>query len=127
MTSVEVVPWRREWTRMFEVERGRLATVFDGTRHMIEHIGSTSVDGLAAKPIIDVLVGVERLEEVETRITALEGLGYEYVPEYESEIPDRRYFRRPRVRPRTFHVHCVKRGGPGKATFIREILEEMES
>ena len=111
MTSVDVVPWRREWARMFEVERGRLVTVFDGTDYTIEHIGSTSVDGLGAKPIIDVLVGVERLEEVETRIPTLEGLGYEYVPEYESEIPDRRYFRRPRARPRTSHVHCVRRGG----------------
>lgn len=111
MTIVDVVPSRVEWAEMFEVERGRLATIFDGVDHTIEHIGSTSVPGLAAKPIIDVLVGVATLEEVETRIPELEALGYEYVPEYESEIPDRRYFRRPRARPRTFHVHCVRRGG----------------
>jgi len=111
MTSVQLVPWRATWARMFDAERDRLAAVFGGVDHTIEHIGSTSVVGLAAKPIIDVMVGVETLEDVEARISALEALGFEYVPGYESEIPDRRYFRRPHARPRTFHVHCVQRGG----------------
>jgi GrpB-like predicted nucleotidyltransferase (UPF0157 family) len=38
-------------------------------------------------------------------------LGYEYVPKYEAALPDRRYFRKPKDRPRTHHVHIVERGG----------------
>lgn len=77
---------------------------------MIEHVGSTAVPGLAAKPIIDIMVGLSGLAQAEARVDALEVLGYEYVPEYEDELPDRRYFRRPATRPRTHHLHCVERG-----------------
>jgi GrpB-like predicted nucleotidyltransferase (UPF0157 family) len=109
--TVRVVAWRSEWPELFARERARLATVFDGPGERIEHVGSTSVAGLAAKPIIDIMVGVKALDDVEARIGALEALGYQYVPEYESEIPERRYFRRPHRRPRTHHVHCVVLGG----------------
>ncbi len=109
--AVRVVEYRTEWVADFEAERDRLAEVFSGSGAAIEHIGSTAVPGLAAKPIIDVLVGVERLEDAEVRIEPLRALGYEYVPEYEREIPDRRYFRRPSRRPRTHHLHCVEHGG----------------
>jgi len=111
MPRLRVVPWSADWARMFEVERGRLATVFDRPGEVVEHIGSTAVEGLAAKPIIDIVVGVETLADAEARIPVLESLGYEYVPGYESELPDRRYFRRPRTRPRTYHLHCLERGG----------------
>jgi len=60
----------------------------------IEHVGSTAVPGLGAKPIIDILVGLRRLQDATALIRPLERLGYEYVPEYDSEIPDRRYFRK---------------------------------
>jgi GrpB-like predicted nucleotidyltransferase (UPF0157 family) len=77
---------------------------------MIEHVGSTAVPGLGAKPVIDVLIGVPILIEVERRIPALEAAGYEYVQEYEQQLPDRRYFRKPRFGARAFHVHCVVTG-----------------
>lgn len=56
-------------------------------------MGSTSVPGLSAKPILDVLVSVPNLAEAEQLAPRLEGLGYEFRPE--EEIPDRHYFRRP--------------------------------
>ena len=74
-------------------------------------IGSTAVPGLGAKPILDIMVGVSDLAKVEARITDLETAGYEYVPEYEAELPDRRYFRKPRTGTRRFHLHCVRLGG----------------
>jgi GrpB-like predicted nucleotidyltransferase (UPF0157 family) len=85
--------------------------VFAGSEAVIEHVGSTSVPGLGAKPVIDILVGVPVLVEVEDRIPALEAAGYEYAQEYEKQRPDRRYFRKPRLGPRAFHVHCVVTGG----------------
>ena len=66
--------------------------------------------GLTAKPIIDILLGASSLLEVEARIPELEAQGYQYVPEYESELPERRYLRKPRVGTRTRHLHCVLHG-----------------
>jgi len=108
--SVVVVDYRVQWVDLFEAERDRLATVFRAVDVHIEHIGSTSIPGLAAKPIIDICVGLDDLRHAEDRIGLLESQGYQYVPEYEVVIPDRRYFRRPAERPRTHHVHCCVKG-----------------
>ena len=108
---VTVVPYDPEWPRRFERERALIARALHGSDASIEHIGSTAVPELGAKPIIDILVGVSALSVVESRIPDLEAEGYEYVPKYEAQIPDRRYFRKPIVRPRTHHLHCVVRDG----------------
>jgi len=111
MRTFRVDPYRPEWVRDFEEERARLIRVFPEWA-VVEHIGSISVPRMVAKPIIDICVGLSALAEAEARIRSLEAIGYEYVPQYEDEIPDRRYFRRPSVPPRTHHLHCVVRGGP---------------
>jgi GrpB-like predicted nucleotidyltransferase (UPF0157 family) len=107
---VTVVPYDPAWPGRFDEERRALAAVFVGSDAVIEHIGSTAVPGLGAKPVIDIMVGVPVLVAVDDRIPALEAAGYEYVQEYEQQLPDRRYFRKPRLGPRAFHVHCVVRG-----------------
>ncbi len=107
---VVIVPYDPDWPRRFQVERSALAAVFAGTEAVIEHVGSTAVPGLGAKPVIDIMVGVADLVDVERRIPALEAAGYEYVPQYETQLPARRYFRKPRVGSRAFHVHCVIAG-----------------
>ena len=104
---VNVVPYDPDWPRRFDEERRLLAAVFAGSDVAIEHVGSTAVPGLGAKPIIDILIGVPMLVEVEDRMSSLVAAGYEYVPEYEKQLPDRRYFRKPRFGLRTFHLHCV--------------------
>lgn len=107
---VIVVAYDPDWPRRFADERCVLAAVFAGSEAAIEHVGSTAVPGLGAKPVIDVMVGLPALVEVERRIPALEAAGYEYVPAYEKQLPERRYFRNPRLGPRAFHVHCVVTG-----------------
>lgn len=107
---VTISPYNPEWPRRFTEEAAVLGTVFADGNVVIEHIGSTSVVGLGAKPIIDIMVGLERLADAESRIAVLEAVGYEYVPKYEAQLPDRRYFRKPRFSPRTYHVHCVVKG-----------------
>lgn len=107
---VIVVPYDPDWPRRFEQERAVLATIFAGTEADIEHVGSTAVPGLGAKPVIDVLIGLSHLADAANCIAALEAAGYEYVQKYEKELPERRYFRRPRVGPRAYHVHCVVKG-----------------
>lgn len=108
----QLVEWSEQWSAVFTEERARLHEVFVGTGARIEHVGSTSVPGLCAKPIIDICIGVATLSVAEERIDAMTDLGYEYVPEYEAEIPDRRYFRRPHTKPRTHHVHACVLDGP---------------
>jgi GrpB-like predicted nucleotidyltransferase (UPF0157 family) len=107
---VVIVSYNPEWRPEFEQERARLAETFVSTNAVIEHIGSTAVPGLAAKPVIDIMVGVAALSEAEARIDSLRAHGYEYVAAYEEQLPQRRYFRKPLAEPRTHHLHCVIRG-----------------
>ncbi len=103
---VELVDHDPTWAELFEDERNRLAGIFDGQAVGIEHIGSTSVPGLCAKPIVDVLVGLRELELSDEQISAMQALGYEYLGEY--GLPGRLFFRKV---PRTHHVHVVAHGG----------------
>ena len=74
-----VVPYDPEWPRRFETERARLEAVLaPWLEQGIHHIGSTSVPGLAAKPIIDMLAGVRDLEEARAAFEPLQALGYRY-------------------------------------------------
>lgn len=107
---IQMAPYDSNWPAQFEEARESLRRVFPPSLAVIEHVGSTAVPGLGAKPVIDIMVGVPQLSAVESRIAALENLGYQYVPEYEAQLPDRRYFRKPRQRPRTHHLHAVVRG-----------------
>jgi GrpB-like predicted nucleotidyltransferase (UPF0157 family) len=107
---VNVVPYDPDWPRRFAQECAVLCAVFAGSEAAIEHVGSTAVPGLGAKPVIDVMVGLSQLAEAEGRIAALETAGYEYVQKYEGQLPERRYFRKPWLGPRAYHLHCVVKG-----------------
>lgn len=111
MKNIYIVPYDPDWPTRFRREYEPLADVFRDEPAAIEHVGSTAVPGLGAKPIIDIMVGVSALKHVGERIAHLLALDYAYVPEYEVELPDRRYFRKPRAGPRSYHLHCVVRGG----------------
>ena len=91
----------------FEAERLVLAQAFESVSCVIEHVGSTAVPELAAKPIIDIMLGVHSLADIEARIETMGMLDYEYMPQHENVMPERRYFAKPVVRPRYFHVHAV--------------------
>ncbi|MHC4127843.1 MAG: GrpB family protein [Planctomycetota bacterium] len=108
---VVIVPYDSDWPRQFEQERRLLAGVVPGPGAVIVHIGSTAVPGLGGKPVIDIMMGVPALADVERRIPDLEAQGYEYVPEFEVQLPERRYFRKPRAAAPTHHLHCVVTGG----------------
>jgi GrpB-like predicted nucleotidyltransferase (UPF0157 family) len=105
---VVIVDWRAAWAERFAEQRERLLAHFAPGEAVVEHVGSTAVPGLAAKPIVDMMLGVRRLADVERRIPALEADGWEYVPEHEAVLPERRFFARPSPRPRTHHLHAVE-------------------
>ena len=105
--AVRVVPYSEAWPSEFAAVRAELLAAFRDDTILIEHIGSTSVPGLCAKPVIDVLVGASSLENIEVAIPRLAAAQYEYVNKYEVEIPTRRYFVRQESRGPRVHVHAV--------------------
>jgi GrpB-like predicted nucleotidyltransferase (UPF0157 family) len=108
---VLIVPYDPAWPEAFRAERALLAAALGSDRFRFEHIGSTAVPGLGAKPVLDILLGAPALSEIDAAIGRIEALGYVYVPEYEREIPDRRFFRKDMNGLRTHHVHAVETDG----------------
>jgi len=111
--SVRIVDYDSRWPVMFVKERDRILRVSAGEVIAIEHVGSTAVPGLGAKPIVDIMAAVRKLSDAEECVKPLRRIGYEYVPEYEREMPERRYFRKgPEGIPnRHFHLHMVEHDG----------------
>jgi GrpB-like predicted nucleotidyltransferase (UPF0157 family) len=112
VNRVEVVPYSDLWPLLYEQEAEQIRAALGGTLRLIEHVGSTAVPGLAAKPVVDIALSLESFDELD--VGALEELGYEYVPEFEDELPNRRYFRRP-----GFHVHAYEREHDEFLDFLR--------
>lgn len=108
--AITILPYEARWPEQFEVERQALCRLLAPLDVRIEHIGSTAVTGLSAKPIIDVMLGCAHMEEFTTCIPILERHAWEYVPEHEEEFPDRRFLAKPRSEPRQFHLHAVEMG-----------------
>jgi len=104
---IEIVEYDPQWLLLFEAERARVATALGAVVESIEHIGSTSVPNLCAKPIIDILVTVARLRNGELYVESLKGLGYTFFPALGNA--DRHMFGR--GRPHSHHLHIVERGG----------------
>ncbi len=100
-------PYCEDWPQHYLQVRQELIGVFAPLSVEIQHIGSTSVPGLVAKPVIDVLLGAPGLNQVESRIPDLDALGYRYVSKYERELPMRRYFVRPAAITPRIHLHAV--------------------
>ncbi|WP_248929663.1 GrpB family protein [Paenibacillus hamazuiensis] len=108
--QVIVSEYNPEWALEYEREKDKIAAALDDIRLSVEHIGSTSVPGLGAKPVIDMMVGVEHLDLIEQRhIDALNRIEYEYVPK--PDFPERRFFRRGAWRAGTHHLHIYAYGG----------------
>ena len=109
--KVEVVPPDRNWYNLFQAESQQLSLALGDNSIAIHHIGSTSIDTIYAKPIIDILVEVKDIEKVDPLNTAIEALGY--VSMGELGITGRRFFRKDnRVGIRTHHLHVFEVGSP---------------
>jgi GrpB-like predicted nucleotidyltransferase (UPF0157 family) len=80
--AIVVVDHDPRWPRLYEEESRRIADALDDAVVELEHIGSTAVPGLAAKPIVDILAGLRTLELRPGAIQAMEELGYEFLGEY---------------------------------------------
>jgi GrpB-like predicted nucleotidyltransferase (UPF0157 family)/uncharacterized protein YhfF len=108
---VTLVEYSPEWPLQFSAEARAIVSAFAADRVCVEHIGSTAVAGLDAKPIIDILLGAESLAQIESHIPDLERIGYRYISDFEDQLPQRRYFVKPDRADARFHVHAVELGG----------------
>jgi GrpB-like predicted nucleotidyltransferase (UPF0157 family) len=102
---VRIHPYDPSWPARFEEERALLAaTIGDWVVGGIHHVGSTAVPGLAAKPTIDILVGVADLESSRTCFEPLARIGYQYAPFRPDEM---HWFCKPDPSRRTHHLHLI--------------------
>ncbi len=107
---IHVVPYDSTWPAKFEAERVCLEPLLAPWRcGPIEHIGSTAVLGLCAKPVIDVMVGVTSLTESEPAKDTLLRAGYLYA-EYKTDVMH--WFCKPSSEMRTHHLHLIPFGSP---------------
>lgn len=89
--KVNISPYKSEWKEMFLSLNNELSNLLSKVSPKIEHIGSTSIEGLWAKPIIDILVGVNESVLDET-ISLLYPAPYIYIEAFTNEMPERRFF-----------------------------------
>lgn len=109
--EVKVVPPDPRWPGMFADESRRITHALGDNAVRSHHIGSTSIDDVVAKPIIDILMEVKDIHAVDHRTDLMVALGYESMGEF--GIPGRRYFRRDNdAGVRTHHVHVFGEGSP---------------
>jgi GrpB-like predicted nucleotidyltransferase (UPF0157 family) len=94
------------WANEFELEKARIADAIGVHVLDVQHFGSTAIPGVPAKPILDILVGVEDFDDAATCVAPLEKIGYRY--RHEHGIPRRHYF--VRGDSRTHHLHMVEMG-----------------
>lgn len=106
--KIEVVAYDPLWPAQFESERSAIASHLGDILEQAHHIGSTAVEGMPAKPIIDIILEVRSLESLDKATSKLEFLGYEAMGEL--GIPGRRYFRKGGFY-RTHQIHAFKTGG----------------
>jgi GrpB-like predicted nucleotidyltransferase (UPF0157 family) len=107
---VELVAHDPSWADQAAREGVRLSIALGDALIVVEHMGSTAIPGIAAKPIIDLFPVVTSLEALALKRPAIEALGYEW--RGESGIPGRRYCTRDENGVRRFHVHCFEADSP---------------
>ena len=110
-----LVDYDPEWPREFARERERIVAALGGQAKAVEHYGSTSVPSMRAKPIIDILVGID-LTAWEACRAPLEGIGYQYWPE--AGVDGHRIFVRGGTE-RTHLLHLVQYHGPEWGSNLR--------
>jgi GrpB-like predicted nucleotidyltransferase (UPF0157 family) len=116
-----VAPYDPEWPNLFQSLGRQLRTGLQELADRIDHIGSTSISGMAAKPIVDIQISVPNLEPIGPYKAVLESLGFVWQP----DNPDltKRYFREGPVTRRT-HIHVRQSGSWGEqfALLFRDYL-----
>jgi GrpB-like predicted nucleotidyltransferase (UPF0157 family) len=108
---IELQPYHPSWPARFRVESEVLRVALNTLSPLIEHIGSTAVPGLAAKPVIDMMVGLSDPAAVDEQADRLANFGYRLINGIETVQPGRRLLVRTVRGVRTHQVHVVEAFG----------------
>ncbi len=100
-----VSPYREEWKNLFEIEKRDIEKAIGDYIEDIQHVGSTSIPGMPAKPILDIAIAVKNFEEARICIEPLCKMGYTF--KGENGIPRRHYFLK--GEPCTHHIHLLEK------------------
>jgi len=108
--EIHIVPYDPSWVQKFEAEKKLLertlgSWVYDG----IHHVGSTSIPGIDAKPIVDILIGVKSLKDAQQCIPVLEKIGYSYYPYRPYDMV---WFCKPSPAHREYHLQLMEPTNP---------------
>lgn len=106
--EVRLVPHQPEWTSLFAQERDLLASLLGPAALRVEHVGSTAVPDLVAKPVIDIAVAVPSLAVIQSWPAILQGQGYEFFGDREGW--GEQFFAKGPDEMRTFYLHVVPIG-----------------
>jgi len=114
---INIVPYDSGWPRRFEAEAVLLRMALGDLALRIDHVGSTAVPGLAAKPVIDIQVSVVSLEPSRAFRELLSTVGYAHINigAFDSVYP---FFQKPQEWPSTHHVHLCRHGSHEERTHL---------
>ncbi len=107
-----VVEYDPQWPILFEQEKASIIAALGNRLLIVEHLGSTAVPGLMAKPVIDIGVGIRNLAEATGLMPGIESLGYVYEPALEQLLPERRFFWKGVPALHTYHLHLAEIDNP---------------
>lgn len=106
--KIELSDYNPAWVQLFNAEKELILKDFPEESIFIEHIGSTAIPGLKAKPVIDILAGLKALPgEMKTIADHLKTRGYGYIEKYNTLMPERRFFQKEQNGIRTHQIHMV--------------------
>lgn len=108
--TVKLVQHQASWTERYEREKLAIRELLGNSVKDIQHIGSTAIPGIMAKPIIDILLGVKSLRWAKSRMNKLTILGYTFRPQPEKNRRQLLYVKGPESK-RVIYLHIVRYGG----------------
>lgn len=108
---VQLVEYDSTWPARYAAERDRLLQRFHAELLDVQHIGSTAMPGMPAKPIIDVMAGVASMAMADALFEPMLDYGYVTSIEFNAGLSDRRWFMRHANGRRTHHLHVVVLNG----------------
>ncbi len=106
MRNIKVLEHDFNWKKIFQIEKEKLENTLKDNIIKIFHIGSTSVEDLLAKPVIDILLVVKNIDKLDNYNIEFEKLGYEVMGEY--GIENRRFYKKGGEDNRSHHIHAFQ-------------------
>jgi GrpB-like predicted nucleotidyltransferase (UPF0157 family) len=107
---VKLVNHDKKWSSLFEKEKKRLLQGLKESEIKIEHVGSTAIAGIKAKPVIDIAYGVASMKDYKKHMRALEKAGYVWRPGL-GRVDQHLVFAKGNDKTRTHYLHLMKKGG----------------